>query len=79
MIVTTLPMPVRLSTDICKSYGLVFRQSSDLGIKRLKPTPDKETLLRNLDLNKSGLLKCGRVKIFSILQPKKLFCASVHI
>ncbi|XP_028410080.1 uncharacterized protein LOC114532711 [Dendronephthya gigantea] len=47
--VTTLPMAIRLNTDICKGYGLIFRQSNDLGIKRLQPTPDKETLIANLE------------------------------
>jgi hypothetical protein len=47
--VTSLPMEVRLNTDICRAYGLVFRQPNDLGSKRLRPTPDSKTLLINLE------------------------------
>ena len=47
--VKTLAMEVRLKTDICKGYGLVFRQPCDLGVTRLKATPDTQTLLRNLE------------------------------
>ncbi len=42
-------MKVRYNTDICKSYGLVFRQPNDIWEKRLKPTPNSETILKNLE------------------------------
>ena len=47
--VSTLPMVVRKYTNICKEYGLVFRNPSDTGVQRQINTPDKEILLVNLD------------------------------
>jgi len=45
----TLSSDIRLRSGICREYGLVFRRADDLGEKRLKETPDKETILRNLE------------------------------
>lgn len=45
----TLSRDVRLKCGICREYGLVFRSADDLGEKRLKATPDTNTILRNLE------------------------------
>jgi len=45
----TLSSDVRLRSGICRAYGLVFRSADDLGEKRLKATPDPDTILRNLE------------------------------
>ena len=45
----TLTSDVRLRSGIAKEYGLVFRHADDLGVKRLKETPDVHVILRNLE------------------------------
>ena len=45
----TLSRDVRLRSGICREYALVFRSADDLGEKRLKATPDTNTILRNLE------------------------------
>ena len=45
----TLSSDVRLRSGISRAYGLVFRSGDYLGEKRLKATPDPDTILRNLE------------------------------
>lgn len=79
--VSTLPMTVRLQSDICKRYGLVFRESSDIGDNRLQPTPNKETLLLNLE-SFENKWKFKKIKGNEVLNPaakKALANIKVHI
>ena len=45
---TQLPKRSRLTSEITKEYGLIFRPRHDLGEKRLHATPDPDTILRNI-------------------------------